>query len=183
MRGHFGARTLPAAIGFTPATFTNTDGFSQPFPWRFNRQTKAIDLDFVDGFTNSTEIQSSGEFFRGQQFGGLHLVQALGPRFINWCETSLTLVDPDENVITVDPGSVRLHEAPVVVYANTVVSNQSPNNDESGESTAEFNFESAIGTVEGQYCKTLVFMKPMVITFTRAGTRYYRWFTQSFAAT
>ena len=173
LRGHFGARTLPGAIGFTPATFTNSDGFTQPFPWRFNRQTQAIDFDFVDGFTNTTEIDNLGEFFRGQQFGGLHLVRGLGSRFVEWCE----------NALTADVGSVRLHEAPVVVYANTVAANQNPTSDDTGESTSEFNFESAIGTEEGQYCKTLVFMKPMVITYTREGTRYYRWFTQSFAAT
>ncbi len=184
MRGHFGTRTLPGAIGFTPAVFTNSDGFRQPFPWRFNRQTQAIDLDFVDGFTNTTGIAGDDVFFRGQQFGGLHLVQALGPRFVEWCENALTLIDEEtEESTTVDAGTVRLHEAPVVVYANTVAAGQNPSQDESGESTSEFNFESAIGTAEGQYCKTLVFMKPMVITFTREGTRYYRWFTQSFAAT
>jgi hypothetical protein len=173
LRGHFGARTLPGAIGFTPAAFTNSNGFKQPFPWRFNRQTQAIDLDFVDGFTNTTELDGEGVFFRGQQFGGLHLVQRLGPRFVEWCE----------NELTADVGTVRLHEAPVVVNANTVAAKQEPIEDETEESTSEFNFESAIGTAEGQYCKTLVFMKPMVITFTRGGTRYYRWFTQSFAAT
>ncbi len=173
MRGHFGTRTLPGAIGFTPATFTNSDGFSQPFPWRFNRQTQAIDLDFVDGFTNTTAINANDVFFRGQQFGGLHLVQALGSRFVEWCE----------NALTADAGTVRLHEAPIVVNANTVAANQNPTTDDTEESTSEFNFESAIGTAEGQYCKTLVFMKPMVITYTRGGTRYYRWFTQSFAAT
>ncbi len=173
LRSHFGARTLPGAIGFTPSTFTNSAGFLQPFPWRFNRQTQAIDLDFVDGFTNTTEVNGDDVFFRGQQFGGLHLVQRLGPRFVEWCE----------NELTADAGTVRLHEAPVVVNANTVAANQSPNDDDTGETTSEFNFESAIGTVEGQYCKTLVFMKPMVITYTRSGTRYYRWFTQSFAAT
>lgn len=175
LRSHFGTRTLPGAIGFTPATFTNSDGFSQAFPWRFNRQTQALDLDYVDGFTNTTEITGSGVFFRGQQFGGLHLVQSLGSKFIEWCENNGTF--------TADAGTVRLHEAPVVVYANTVAAGQGPNSDETGESTDEFNFESAIGTEEGQYCKTLVFMKPMVITYLEGGVRKYRWFTQSFAAT
>ncbi len=173
LRAHFGGRTLPAAIGFTPATFENNAGFDQPFPWRFNRQTKAIDLEFVDGFTNTTGISNAGVFFRGQQFGGLHLVQALGPRFIEWCE----------NELAAEVGTVRLHEAPVVVNANTVAQGQSPNDDVSEESTVEFNFESAIGSVEGQYCKTLVFMKPMVITYIKQGVRRYRWFSQSFAAT
>ena len=173
LRSHFGARTLPGAIGFTPSTFTNSDGFLQPIPWRFNRQTQAIDLDYVDGFTNTTEINGDDVFFRGQQFGGLHLVQSLGPRFVEWCE----------NELTADAGTVRLHEAPVVVNANTVAAGQNPTVDDTAESTDPFNFESAIGTEAGQYCKTLVFMKPMVITYLRSGTRYYRWFTQSFAAT
>ena len=165
-------RSLPGAAGFIPAYFTNDDGYSQPFPWRYNRRTQAIDLDFVDGFTASTDISDDEMFFRGQNFGALSLVQSLGPNFIAWCEST-----PD---ISADVGTVELYEAPVVVSANMVAPNMNPNNAETQESTNPISFESAAGTVAGQYCKTLVFMKPMVITYTRSGTRYYRWFNQNF---
>lgn len=170
LRSHFNGRSLPGAAGFVPAYFTNSAGYSQPFPWRFNRNTQAIDLEYVDGFTNSTSLSDDDMFFRGQQFGGLHVVHALGPKFVEWCETELTA----------DVGTVTLYEAPVVVNANMVAPNQSPNNGESQEQTYAISFESAAGTEAGQYCKTLIFMKPMVITFLRSGTRYYRWFNQNF---
>lgn len=170
LRTHFPGRSLPGAVGFIPAYFTNSDGYSQPFPWRYNRQTQAIDLEYVDGFTNSTDLSDDEMFFRGQQFGGLRLVQALGSKFIEWCENSLTA----------DVGTVQLHEAPIVVSANMVAPNQNPNNAESQEQTYPISFESAAGTEAGQYCKTLVFMRPMVITYLRSGIRYYRWFNQNF---
>ena len=170
LRSNLSVRSLPAAAGFIPAYFENTAGYSQPFPWRFNKNTQAIDLDFVDGFTNNTSISDDEMFFRGQQFGGLHLVQRLGPNFINWVENSLG----------VDAGTVTLHEAPIVVNANMVAPNQNPNNAETQESEDPISFESAAGTVEGQYCKTLLFMKPMVIRYKRDGVTYYRWFNQNF---
>ena len=163
-------RSLPGSAGFVPAYFTNSSGYDQPFPWRYNKATRAIDLDFVDGFTSSTSISSNDMFFRGQNFGALSLVQALGPNFVLWCETSLTA----------DSGTVELYEAPVVVNANMVAPNQQPNSGESQESDSPISFESAAGTVAGQYCKTLVFMKPMVITYKISGVQKWRWFNQNF---
>jgi hypothetical protein len=173
LRSSLASRSLPAAAGFIPAYFTNSAGYSQPFPWRFNKRTQAIDLEYVDGFTSSTSLSDDEMFFRGQNFGGLRLVQSLGPKFIEWCE------DP-AGAIVADAGTVALHEKPIVVSANMVAPNQNPNSAESQEQSYEFGFESAAGTAEGQYCKTLVFMKPMVITYLRGGTRYYRWFNQNF---
>jgi hypothetical protein len=172
LRSYLSARSLPSAAGFIPAYFTNADGFSQPFPWRYNKQTQAIDLDFVDGFTNSTSLSDDEMFFRGQQYGGLRLVQRLGPKFIEWCENN--------GSFQADAGTVALHEAPIVVYANLVAPNQNPNSAETQEQTYPFSFESAAGSEAGKYGKTLIFMKPMVITYTRSGTRYYRWFNQNF---
>ena len=163
-------RSLPAAAGFIPAYFSNSDGYRQPFPWRYNRRTQAIDLDFVDGFTSSTSLSDTDLFFRGQNFGAVKLVQSLGPNFIAWCEDRLSA----------DAGTVTLYEAPIVVSANMVAPNMSPNDGESQTSSNPISFESAAGTVAGQYCKTLVFMKPMVITYTTGGTRTYRWFSQNF---
>lgn len=127
-------------------------------------------MDFVDGFTNSTSLSNDPMFFRGQQFGGINLVMGLGPSFIEWCENSLTA----------DAGSVVLVEKPIVVSANLVAPDQDPNSGETEEQTYPISFESAAGSSEGQYCKTLVFMKPMVISYTRSGTQYYRWISQNF---
>ena len=165
-------RSLPATAQFVMAYFTNTDGYNQPFPWRYNRSTQAIDLDFVDGFTASTGLSNSEMFFRGQNFGGISLVQRLGPNFVAWCEAN--------SGITADAGTVELYEAPIVVSANMVAPGLDPNRGESQESTTPISFESAAGTVAGQFCKTLVFMKPMVIAYKRSGTQYYRWFNQNF---
>jgi hypothetical protein len=164
------SRSLPAAPGFIAAYFNNSDGYSQPFPWRFNKTTQFLDLEFVDGFTNSTSLSDNEMFFRGQQFGGINLVMGLGPSFIEWCENSLSA----------DAGTVELVEKPVVASANMIAPNQDPNNGETQESDYPISFESAAGSSAGQYLKTLVFMKPLVISYMRSGTKYYRWFSQNF---
>ena len=163
-------RSLPYSPGFIAAYFTTTDGYSAPFPWRFNKRNSHIDLDYVDGFTSSTSLSDTDMFFRGQTFGGVNIVMGLGPKFIEWCEDSLTA----------DAGTVQLVEMPIVVSANMVAPRQDPNSAESQEQTYPISFESAAGTSTGQYLKTLVFMKPMVIKYTRSGTEYYRWFGQNF---
>lgn len=152
------------------AYFNNSSGYEQPFPWRFNKATQQIDLDYVDGFTNSTSLSDNEMFFRGQNFGGIHLVQGLGPRFIEWCENSLN----------VDSGTVELVEKPIVVSCNLVAPREDPNNAESQEQSYPISFESASGTVAGQYNKSLVFMKPMVIKYRRDGVMRWRWFNQNF---
>lgn len=170
LRGPLAGRSLPGAAGFIPAYFTNSSGYSQPFPWRYNKRTQTLDLEYVDGFTNSTSLSDDEMFFRGQNFGAIKLVQALGPKFIEWCENSLSA----------DAGTVQLVEKPIVVNANMVAPNQNPNSAETDEQSYPISFESAAGTSEGQYCKTLIFMKPMVISYQRGGTQYYRWFNQNF---
>jgi len=172
IRSYSSAPSLPAAPGFIPAFFTNSDGFRQPFPWRFDRKTQAIDLDYVDGFTNSTAIGKQNMFFRGQQFGAVKLVLKLGPKFTEWCENNSS--------INADAGTVQLYENPVVVNANMVASGQTPSDADTDERDVPISFESGAGSAEGKFCKTLVFMKPMVITYLRSGTRYYRWFNQNF---
>ena len=166
-------RSLPATAQFVMANFTNSSGYDQPFPWRFNNRTEAIDLDFVDGFTVSTSLNDDDMFFRGQNFGGISLVQRLGPNFVAWCEDG-------SGAISADVGTVKLYEAPIVVNANMVAPGMTPNIAASQESTDPISFESAAGSAEGQYCKTLIFMKPMVISYKRSGTQYYRWFNQNF---
>jgi hypothetical protein len=172
IRSHFSGRSLPNPAQFICAYFVNSQGFNQPFPWRYNKQTQQLDLEYVDGFTNSTELRDTELFFRGQQFGGLHLVMGLGSKFIEWCENN--------GDIGADVGSVQLYEKPIVVNANMIGAGVDPGDAEGQERTYPISFENAAGTVGGKYCKTLVFMKPMVITYTREGTRYYRWFNQGF---
>lgn len=172
IRNNISTRSLPSAPGFIAAYFTNDAGYSQPFPWRYNKRTQTLDLDFVDGFTNTTSLSDDEMFFRGQQFGGINLVMGLGPNFIDWCENT--------GDISADAGTVELYEKPIVVSANMIAPNQNPNNAETQEQDYPINFESAAGTAAGGYLKTLVFMKPMVITYLRGGTRYYRWFSQNF---
>ena len=164
------ARSLPYSPGFIAAYYTNSAGHSAPFPWRFNKRNQHIDLDYVDGFTNSTSLDDNEMFFRGQSFGGINIVMGLGPKFIEWCENS----------ISADEGSVSLVEKPIVVSANMVAPNQNPNIAESQEESYPISFEYSAGSAESQYLKTLVFMKPMVIKYTRSGTEYYRWFGQNF---
>lgn len=170
LNSYFTARSTPTNPGFIAASFTNTDGFSQPFPWRYNKQNQSLDLEFVDGFTAATGLSDNEMFYRGQQFGALKLVQRLGPNFITWCETS----------IGADAGTVQIHERPIVVNANLVAPNQDPNSAETQEQTYPISFEDSAGSADGKYCKTLVFMKPLVITYLRSGTRYYRWISQNF---
>lgn len=172
LRSYPSGKMLPSASGFIAAYFTNTYGYSQPFPWRFNKKTGVIDLEFVDGFTNSTSLSDDEMFYRGQQLGGINLVTGLGANFINWCENN--------GSFQADVGTVELHENPIVVSANMIAPNQNPNNAETQEEQYPISFESAAGSEEGKYCKTLVFMKPLVITYLRSGTRYYRWFSQNF---
>jgi hypothetical protein len=164
------SRSLPYAAQFVAAYYENNDSNSVPFPWRFNRRDGTIDLEYVDGFTNSTNLSDTPMFFRGQTFGGINLVMGLGPKFIEWVENS----------IEADVGSVSLYEKPIVVSANAVAPNQNPNNAESQEESYPISFESSTGSSESQYSKTLIFVKPMVITYTRSGDRYYRWFSQNF---
>ena len=164
------SRSLPAAPGFILAYYTNSDGLSVPFPWRFDRRTQNIDLEYVDGFTNSTSLSDDEKFFRGQQFAGLHLVMGLGSKFVEWCENSLSA----------DVGTVELYERPIVVYANAVAPRENPNDAETNSSTNVISFESAAGSAASKYLKTLIFMKPLVIRYTISGTTYYRWFSNNF---
>ncbi len=172
IRHTMSGRSLPAAPGFILGAYTNSAGFSAPYPWRFNKTTQTIDLEFIDGFTNTTGVSDNDLFFRGQQFGGINLVMGLGPNFIDWCENT--------DSIAADAGTVELVEKPIVVNANMVAPRQNPQSEDTQETTYPISFESAAGSSEGQYLKTLIFMKPMVITYLREGTRYYRWFSNNF---
>jgi hypothetical protein len=136
-----------------------------------NRECDYPEETWLDSLKNNLGLRNINEFFHFIWIA-LHLVQGLGANFINWCENNSSF-DADE-------GTVELYENPIVVNANMVAPNQNPNDGETQESDYAVSFERAAGSAEGQYCKTLVFMRPMVITYLRSGTRYYRWFYQNF---
>jgi hypothetical protein len=61
-----------------------------------------------------------------------------------------------------------------------VAPNTNPNNGDTEELEYPVSFESSAGTLAGKYCRTVIFMKPMVIKYKRSGIQYYRWFNQNF---
>jgi hypothetical protein len=166
--------TLPNPAEFVMATYTSPQGYQAPFPWRFTKQTQALDLEFTNGFTASTNLNENSRYFRGQQFRALHNVLRLGPNFIAWCESGMSDDGP------ADAGSVELVEKPIVSYANVVAPTRNPDNNATESSTTPFSFEDGAGPENSGYLKTMVFLKPLVIKYTNSGTTYYRYFTNNF---
>lgn len=164
--------TLPNPAEFVVCTYTSPASYQAPFPWRFNKQTQALDLEFVNGFTASTSLNENPKYFRGQQFRALHNVLRLGPNFIAWCESGMSTA--------ADAGSVEMIEKPIVCYANVVAPTRSPDNSATETSTTLFSFEDAAGPDSSAYLKTMVFLKPLVIKYTVSGTPTYRYFTNNF---
>jgi hypothetical protein len=167
--------TLPNPAEFVVCTYTSPQDYQAPFPWRFNKQTQALDLEFINGFTASTNLNENSRYFRGQQFRALHNVLQLGPNFIAWCESGM-----DDDGSPADAGSVELVEKPIVCYANVVAPTRNPDNSATQSSSTPFSFENAAGPENSGYLKTMVFLKPLVIKYTESGTVTYRYFTNNF---
>ena len=161
---------LPSPADYVMCSYSGPDGYEAPFPWRFNKQTQAIDLEFVHGFNASTALEDEPMYVRGQSFHAAHNVLALGPNFVAWMENS-------QNA---DVGSVVMTEHPILCDANVVCRDKSPNNGSSGSSTEPISFESSAGSLESTYFKTMIFMKPLVVRYTIEGTTTYRYFTNNF---
>ena len=164
--------TLPNPAEFILCTYNSPNGYQAPFPWRFNKQTQALDLEFVNGFTASTNLSENERYFRGQQFRALHNVLRLGPNFIAWCESGMSAA--------ADVGSVELVEKPIVCYANMVCPQENPNSSATDTSTVPISFEEGAGPENSSYLKTMIFLKPLVIKYTVSGTTTYRYFTNNF---
>jgi hypothetical protein len=80
--------TLPNPGQYVVLSYNDSDDNSVPAPWRYNKQTCAIDFEFVNGFTASTDLDDIGgddHYFQGQAMRASHNVLALGPKFIEWC--------------------------------------------------------------------------------------------------
>lgn len=161
---------LPHPGQFVACTYVSPSGYDAPFPWRFNKQTQAIDLEFVNGFDASTSLNDQPMFFRGQTLRALHNVLALGPNFVQWMETS-------EGA---DVGSVEMVERPILCDANAVAPQQNPNSGATNSSTDPISFEESAGPLVSDYLKTMVFMKPLVIRYRVGGTVNYRFFSNNF---
>jgi len=166
---------LPDPARCVMLTYITPDGYSAPFPWRFNKQTQAIDLEFINGFDTSIGPSERAMFIRGHSLHASHNVLRLGANFITWMET----YDLTGNGAA-DIGSVVMTENPIVLSANALSPIQSPNAGMTNSSTVPISFESSAGTLASSYLKTLIFLKPLVIRYTVAGDTQYRYFTNNF---
>jgi hypothetical protein len=81
-----------------------------------------------------------------------------------------------------DPGSVTIYEKPIIVPANVVQVNQSPNSEEalSDESDTPISYEIANGSLSNDYYATYLFQKPLVLRYTVNGTSKWRAFLTQF---
>ena len=161
---------LPHPADYVMCSYSGPDGYDAPFPWRFNKQTQVIDLEFINGFNASTGLNDSPMYVRGHSLRVSHNVLGLGANFVEWMETSESA----------DVGSVVMTERPILCDANVVCPNQNPNSGGSSSSTEPISFESSAGPLVSDYLKTMIFLKPLVIRYTVAGTPNYRYFTNNF---
>jgi len=165
-----GGSRLPQPADFVMCSYFGPDGYEVPFPWRFNKQTQAIDLEFVNGFDASTGLNDNPLYVRGQSLRAAHNVMGLGPNFVAWMENSESA----------DAGSVVMTEHPILCDANVVCPRQNPNSGGSGSSTEPISFESSDGPLVSDYLKTMIFLKPLVVRYTVGGTVTYRYFANNF---
>lgn len=161
---------LPHPADFVMCSYSGPDGYEVPFPWRFNKQTQAIDLEFVNGFDASTGLNDNPLYVRGHSLRAAHNVMGLGPNFVAWMENSMSA----------DAGSVVMTEHPILCDANVVCPRQNPNSGATGSSTEPISFESSDGPLVSDYLKTMIFLKPLVVRYTVGGTVNYRYFTNNF---
>lgn len=161
---------LPSPADYVMCSYSGPDGYEAPFPWRFNKQTQAIDLEFINGFDASTGLNDNPLYVRGHSLRAAHNVLGLGPNFIAWMENS-------EGA---EAGSVVMTERPILCDANVVCPRQDPNSGASNSSTEPISFESSDGPLVSDYLKTMIFLKPLVVRYIVGGTTNYRYFTNNF---
>lgn len=161
---------LPHPANYVMCSYSSPDGYNAPFPWRFNKQTQAIDLEFINGFNASTDLNENPVYVRGHSLRAAHNVMGLGPNFVTWMENSQSA----------DVGSVVMTEHPILCDANVVCPREDPNDSASNSSTEPISFESSAGPLVSDYLKTMIFLKPLVVRYTIEGTTIYRYFTNNF---
>ncbi len=161
-----GAKSLP----LPEAVFLLKYDGNNAVPFYYDKRNSALDVRFVNGFTDSTTVYGSdGLWVRANLENGHFLVNNLGSNFKTWYETAYGA----------DSGSVSVYEPGVVVKANIVVAYADPDDNGvfSPERLTPISFESAEGNASDDYRATVLFKKGLVITYTKTGTRYYRSFT------
>ncbi len=159
-----GARFLPLPESVYLLTYNST-----AVPFYYDKRNSALDVRFVNSFTDSTTVSSSTALWvRANLENGHFLVNNLGSNFKTWYETAYGA----------DSGSVSVYQPGVVVKANVFVNNdEDDNNVFSSETSTPFSYETPEGTETNDYLATVLFKKGLVITYTKTGTRYYRGFT------
>jgi hypothetical protein len=172
-----GAKSLPLPeaaylISYSPGPDEGSPRYAVPF--YYDKRNSALDVRFVNGFTDNTEVGDSTSFWvRANLDNGHFLVNNLGSNFKTWYETAYDA----------DSGSVSVYEPGVVAKANVVLVSQGPENGGvfSTEASTPISFESAAGAESNDYLATVLFKKGLVITYTKTvddvTTRYYRGFT------
>lgn len=161
---------LPDPASYVMLSYTGEDGNDAPYPWRFNKQTQVIDLEFINGFNSGIDTNTQPFFVRGQTPRAAHNVLGLGSNFVAWMEDSAGA----------DVGSVVMTENPILCSANVVSPNTNPNSSLSSSSTDLISFESSAGSLVSDYLKTMIFLKPLVVRYTVSGVTTYRYFTNNF---
>ena len=170
LRSYATGSRLPDPAEYVMCSYEDLDGNDAPFPWRFNKQTQVIDLEFINGFNASTSLNDEPMYVRGNSTRAEHNVLGLGANFVAWMETSQGA----------DAGSVVMTERPILSSANVVAVNVNPNSGANGSSSDPISFESSAGPLSSGYFKTMIFLKPLVIRYTVSGTTEYRYFTNNF---
>lgn len=160
------SKSLPAP----EAVFLLKYNGNSAVPFYYDKRNQALDVRFVNGFTESTEVGGgNGMWVRANLDNGHFLVNNLGSNFKTWYETTYGA----------DVDSVSISEPGVITKANVVVAYDDPDNSGvfSEERSTPLSYESAEGTEADDYLATVLFKKGLVITYTKEGSRYYRGFT------
>lgn len=141
-------------------------GETVPVPFTYSNGT--LDMAFTSGFTSGTSVNDNETNYLRYSPNAIHLVTTIGPNFIAWMQ----------NAGGADTGSVSIYQRGIVVRANALQLNSQPNSSPcTDESTTPYDFEAAQGTAsDNNYFTTYLFKKALVLTFTKSGTRYYRYF-------
>jgi hypothetical protein len=160
--------TLPKPFGVVTITY----GDKQVVPLTYNKNTGVLDFDFSGDFAADTSIDINTAYVQGASFGALRMVNDIGPNIVAWCEDQAGA----------DAGSVVIHEKPIVVRSNQIAVGREPNSDEAMEESSDpFDFEKASGSADNKFNATFLFMKPLVVKYTKTGTVYYRMFNTQFS--
>ena len=142
-------------------------------PFTYNKSTGVLDFDFSGSFSASTSIDTNTTaYVQGASFGGVNLVNDIGPNIVAWCE------GPEVNA---DVGTVKIVENPIVVRTSQIAVGREPNSDNTmEESDTPFDFENASGSSENNWNATYLFRKPLVVSYTVSGIKKYRMFNTQF---